>query len=103
MKIVRNNPSSYVAERNSVPIRKTVWLFHFREVISVYSENNTKHINTFCGQNLGLHNVKSRDTLYNGLPCNLVAFLTCFQKSRHHSLGLAFLKLLQASQVLPQK
>jgi len=30
----------------------------YREIIAVYSEIHTKHINTLCGQNVGLLNVK---------------------------------------------
>jgi len=30
----------------------------YREIISVYSEIPTKHINTLCGQNVELVNVK---------------------------------------------
>jgi hypothetical protein len=33
------------------PITKTNRLMLFREIISVYSENYTAHINTLCGQN----------------------------------------------------
>jgi hypothetical protein len=31
----------------------------YREIIAVYSEIDTKHINTLCGQNVELVNVKS--------------------------------------------
>jgi len=30
----------------------------YREITAFYSEINTKHINTLCGQNVGLLNVK---------------------------------------------
>jgi len=30
----------------------------YREIIAVYSEIHTKHINTVCGQNVGLLNGK---------------------------------------------
>jgi len=30
----------------------------YREIIAVYSEIHTKHINTLCGQNVELFNVK---------------------------------------------
>jgi len=30
----------------------------YREIISVYSEIHTKHINTLCGQNVELPNIK---------------------------------------------
>jgi hypothetical protein len=31
----------------------------FREIIAVYCENHTEHVNTLCGQNVQLLNVKS--------------------------------------------
>jgi hypothetical protein len=34
------------------------WLTLFKEIIAVYTENHTKHINTFCGQNAELLNGK---------------------------------------------
>jgi hypothetical protein len=34
------------------------WLILFREIIPVYSENHMKPINTLCGQNAELLNVK---------------------------------------------
>jgi len=30
----------------------------YREIIAVYSQIHTKHINTLCGQNVGLLSVK---------------------------------------------
>ena len=30
----------------------------YREIIAVFSQINTKHINTLCGQNVQLSNVK---------------------------------------------
>jgi hypothetical protein len=50
----------YITLKNSVrtakktqhfTITKTNWLTLFKEIIAVYSENNTKPINTLCGQN----------------------------------------------------
>jgi hypothetical protein len=41
-----------------VSITKINWLTLFREIIAVYSENNTKHINTLCGQNAVLLNAR---------------------------------------------
>jgi uracil DNA glycosylase len=32
-------------------ITKINWLTLFKEIIAVYSENHTKHINALCGQN----------------------------------------------------
>jgi hypothetical protein len=35
------------------------WLILFRDIIAFYSENHTKSINTLCGQNAELLNVKA--------------------------------------------
>jgi hypothetical protein len=43
-------------------ITKINWLTLFKEIIAVYSENNTKHINTLCGQNAELLIVKAGGT-----------------------------------------
>jgi hypothetical protein len=45
-------------------ITKIIWSMLFKEIISVYSENNVKLINTFCGQNAELLNIKAGGT-YN--------------------------------------
>ena len=37
---------------------KTSQLMLYREIMAVYSEIHTKHINTLCGQNVELLNVK---------------------------------------------
>ena len=37
---------------------KTSQLMLYREIIAVCSQIHTKHINTLCGQNVGLLNVK---------------------------------------------
>jgi hypothetical protein len=34
----------------------------FRERVAVQSDNHLKYINTFCGQNVGLQNVKAGGT-----------------------------------------
>jgi hypothetical protein len=34
----------------------------FKEIITVYSENHTKHINTLCGQNAKLQTAKAGGT-----------------------------------------
>ena len=34
------------------------WLMLYKEIIAVCSEIHTKHINTLCGQNVELSNVK---------------------------------------------
>jgi hypothetical protein len=38
------------------------WLMLFKEIIAVYSENHMKLINTLCGQNADLLNVKAGGT-----------------------------------------
>jgi hypothetical protein len=43
------------------------WLVLFKEIIAVYSENHTKHINTLCGQNAELLSVKADGTFTAGL------------------------------------
>jgi hypothetical protein len=42
----------------SVSVIKTSQLMLYREIIAVCSEIHTKHINTLCGQNVELLNVK---------------------------------------------
>jgi len=42
----------------SFSVIQTSQLMLYREIIAVCSEINTKHINTLCGQNVGLLNVK---------------------------------------------
>jgi len=44
--------------KHSVLILKPSQLMLYREIIAVCSEIHTKHINTVCGQNLELLNVK---------------------------------------------
>jgi hypothetical protein len=44
--------------KHSVSIIKTSQLMLYREIIAVCSEIHTKHINTLCGQNVELLNVK---------------------------------------------
>ena len=38
--------------KHSVSVIKTIQLMLYREIISVYSQIHTKHINTLCGQNV---------------------------------------------------
>ena len=47
-----------VTIRNIVRPTKTIQLMLYREIIAVCSEIRTKHINTVCGQNVELLNVK---------------------------------------------
>ena len=51
-------PSSYRAVIRSVSVIKTSQLMLYREIMAVCSEIHTKHINTVCGQNVELLNVK---------------------------------------------
>jgi hypothetical protein len=44
--------------KHSVSVIKTCQLMLYREIIAVCSEIHTKHINTVCGQNVELLNVK---------------------------------------------
>jgi hypothetical protein len=43
-------------------ITKINWLTLFKEIIAVYGENHTKRINTLCGQNVELLNLKTGGT-----------------------------------------
>jgi hypothetical protein len=44
--------------KHSIPVVKTSQLMLYREIIAVCSEINTKPINTLCGQNVELLDVK---------------------------------------------
>jgi len=44
--------------KHSVSVIKTSQLMLYREIIAVCSQIHTKHINTLCGQNADLLNVK---------------------------------------------
>jgi hypothetical protein len=44
--------------KHSVSVIQTSQLMLYREIIAVCSEIHTKHINTLCGQNVELLNVK---------------------------------------------
>ena len=44
--------------KHSASVLKTSQLMLYREIIAVCSEIHTKHINTLCGQNVELLNVK---------------------------------------------
>jgi len=43
---------------NTPPVTKTSLLMLYGEIMAVCSEIHTKHINTVCGQNVELLNVK---------------------------------------------
>jgi hypothetical protein len=45
-------------ETHYVSATKPNRLMLFREIIAVYCENHTEHINTLCGQNIEILNVK---------------------------------------------
>jgi hypothetical protein len=44
--------------KHSVSVINTSQLMLYREIIAVSSQIHTKHINTLCGQNVGLFDVK---------------------------------------------
>jgi len=46
------------ALKGQISVIKTSQLMLYREIIAVCSEIHTKHINTLCGQNVELLNVK---------------------------------------------
>jgi uncharacterized protein YbcV (DUF1398 family) len=50
------NNIHYFTEAPRIYIAKTDRLVLFRLIITVHSENNTKHINTLCGQNKEVEN-----------------------------------------------
>jgi hypothetical protein len=43
--------SSFYRKEQHVTMTKTTWLMLFKKMIAFYSENETKPINTLCGQN----------------------------------------------------
>ena len=47
-------------------------LMLYREIIAVSSEMHTKHINTLCGQNVELFNVKSSGTYSDHCAVHIV-------------------------------
>jgi len=49
---------SVTRSKHSVSVIKTSQLMLYREIIAVCSLIHTKHINTLCGQNVELLNVK---------------------------------------------
>ena len=52
------NTQSVPRSTHSASVIKTNKLKLYREIIAVFSEIHSKHINTLCGQNVGLLNVK---------------------------------------------
>jgi hypothetical protein len=66
----------------------------YREIIAVCSQIHTKHINTLCGQNVELLNVKTIGTYSDRCAVHIVTIsvtvcnLCCFQTSVVHCLQL---------------
>ena len=56
--LVFKNPDRKSQQTHSVSVIKTSQLMLYREIMAVCSEIHTKHINTVCGQNVELLNVK---------------------------------------------
>ena len=56
--IVLKHPVRTAQYTQSVSVIQTSQLMLYREIIAVCSEIHTKHINTVCGQNVELLNVK---------------------------------------------
>ena len=52
------NTQSVPRSKHIVYVIKTSQLMLYREIMAVCSEIHTKHINTLCGQNVELLNVK---------------------------------------------
>jgi hypothetical protein len=50
----------------------------YREIIAVCSEIHTEHINTLCGQNVALLNVKPGGTDGNYWVCRANSVLECY-------------------------
>jgi hypothetical protein len=50
--------SDLISKKTHIPITRINWLMLFKEVIDVYSENNSKPINTHSEKNAELVNVK---------------------------------------------
>ena len=57
--------SDHWATKGYIYVIKTSQLMLYREIIAVCSEIHTKHINTLCGQNVELLNVKTCGTYSN--------------------------------------
>ena len=53
------------SKHNSVSVIKTSHSMLYKEIIAVCSQIHTKHINTLCGQNVELLNVKPGGTYSN--------------------------------------
>ena len=55
---MHTNIQSVLHSKHTVLVIQTNQLTLHREIIAVCSQNHTKHINTLCGQNVELLNVK---------------------------------------------
>ena len=56
--VVHKHSVHTAQETHTVSVIKTNQLMLYREIIAVCSQIHTKHINTLCGQNVELLNVK---------------------------------------------
>ena len=63
----------------------------YREIIAVCSEIHTKHINTLCGQNGELLNVKPSATFSDQWPLNFALEQTTKAQRRSRCIALLFL------------
>ena len=52
------NTRSVPHSKHTISVIKTSQLMLYREIMAVCSEIHTKHINTLCGQNIELVNIK---------------------------------------------
>ena len=74
---------------------QTSQLMLYREIIAVCSQIHTKHINTLCGQNVELLNVKlvihivttACFTVNNSAPCAHTSLLSVSHFQLHQSVG----------------
>ena len=53
-----NKIQSVPRSKHSISVIKTGQLMLYREIMAVCSQIHTKHINTLCGQNVEIVNVK---------------------------------------------
>ena len=55
----------------------------YREIIAVCSQNHTKHINTLCGQNVELLNIKLAVHIVTTRPCKVNSKNLTWSKAEH--------------------
>jgi hypothetical protein len=60
----------------------------YRETVAVCSEINTKHINTLCGQNVGLLNFKSARNFVLHVPLLKSVLYFCVQTNKCTSINM---------------